>query len=212
MLSVSLICKVISRQFVAITLLYFTLSLPSANGPTEPQSQELQDSNTQLLRSFESFISDFEEHMKLHGYQTPPQPDHIAGVIAQLQTSIVSQQTLFNELDKSRPPPPYSEAVSVMVTSHLQSATNSNSEMIRIRRENEELRQHQLDRDLLNHKLVESLNKLEQNQVDLDMVTDECKKTKEQLVVHKQVLEKQQEKLEELLSENYDLKKRAGLV
>lgn len=150
--------------------------------------------------------------MKLHGYQTPPQPDHVAGIMAQLQTSIVSQQTLFTELDKTRPPPPYSEAVSVMVTSHLQSATSSNSELIRLRRENEELRQHQLDRDRLNQKLVESQSKLEQNQIDLDMVTEECKKAKDALVVHRQVLEKQQEKLEHLLSENFDLRKRAGLV
>lgn len=170
------------------------------------KSRELEDNNVHLLNSLESFICDFKEHMKFHGYQLPPQLDHIAGIMAQLQTSIVSHQA--NQLDKKRPPP-YSETVSSMtVTSHLQPASNSNSEVIRLRRENEELRQHQLDRDNLNQKLVEVQNRLEQSQADLDMVTDECKKTKDELVTHKQVLEKQQEKLQELLSENFDLKNR----
>lgn len=40
---------------------------------------------------------------------------------------------------------------------------------------------------------------------DLIMVTDECKKTKDQLLSYKQVMEKQQEHIEKLLTENFEL-------
>ena len=174
--------------------------------PTKELSLERQQSSDQLLTSFQSFISSFELHMKLHGHEAPLHPDHIAGVLAELQTSSKSEDT--NHL-----PPPYSEAVSVMVTTHMQStSSDSNSEVIRLRRENEELRQLQLDREKLNTQLVEAQSKLEQYVVDLEMVTDECKKAKEELVVYKQVLERQQETLESVLSENFDLRKRLGIV
>ncbi len=144
--------------------------------------------------------------MKLHGNSV--QPNHIEGVLAELHTLM----STVNTGEMSKPLPPYSEAVSVMVTSHLQLSSDSNSEVIRLRRENEELRQLQLDRDKLNSQLVHSQSKLEQNLIDLDMVTDECKKAKEELVVYKQVLEKQHERMESLLNENFDLKKRLGFV
>ena len=101
----------------------------------------------------------------------------------------------------------------MMVTTHLQStSSDSNSEVIQLRRENEELRQLQLDREKLNTQLVEAQSKLEQYVVEFEMVTEECKKAKEELVVYKQVLERQQETLESVLSENFDLRKRLGIV
>ncbi len=140
--------------------------------------------------------------MKLHG--STLQPDHIAEVLAELQT------VKANEINDR--PPSYSKAVSVVLTSHVQSSSDSNTEVIRLRRENEELRQLQFDRDKLNLKLVDSQSKLEQNLVDLDMVTEECKKAKEELNVYKQVLERQHERMESLLNENFDLKKRLGML
>ncbi len=178
------------------------LSLHSLSEVTKDQSQDLQDSGTQLLKSFNSFLKQFEFHMKLHG--TSLQPAHIAEVLAELQ-SIKPNEIIEH-------PPSYSKATSVVLTSHIQSTSNSNTEIIRLRRENEELRQLQLDRDKLNSKLVDSQSKFEQNLVDLDMVTEECKKAKDELVVYKQVLDKQHERMESLLNENFDLKKRLGLV
>ena len=42
---------------------------------------------------------------------------------------------------------------------------------------------------------------------DFLMVTDECKRVKEELVSYKQVMEKQQEHVERLLTENFDLRR-----
>lgn len=177
--------------------------LPHSQSDSREQSQVLQESNAQLVDSFKSFINTFEVHMKLHG--TPLLQEHITSVLAELQTSMVPTKS-----ENIQPPPSYSEAVSVVVTSHLQSSSDSNTEVIRLRRENEELRQLQLDRDKLNTQLVNSQSKLEQNMLDLDMVTQECKKAKQELVTYKQVLEKQNERMESLLSENFDLKRRLG--
>ena len=41
---------------------------------------------------------------------------------------------------------------------------------------------------------------------DFMMVTDECKRVKEELVSYKQVMEKQQEHIERLLTENFELR------
>ena len=38
------------------------------------------------------------------------------------------------------------------------------------------------------------------------MVTEECKRVKEELVSYKQVMEKQQEHIDKLLSENFDFR------
>ena len=48
---------------------------------------------------------------------------------------------------------------------------------------------------------------MDRRETDLMMVTDECKRTKEQLVSYKQVMEKQQEHIERLLTENFDLQR-----
>lgn len=48
---------------------------------------------------------------------------------------------------------------------------------------------------------------MERRESDLLMVTDECKRTKDQLVSYKQVMEKQQEHIEKLLTENFDLQR-----
>lgn len=179
-------------------------SLPEE--PTQEQCLEREQSNTQLLNSFKTFISSLEFYMKLRGHQGPIQHDHITDVLSDLHTSDKPDGTV-------QPPPPYSEAISVMVTTHLQSASSdSNSEVIRLRRENEELRQLQFDRNKLNSQLVESQSKLEQNVVDFEMVTEECMKAKESLVAYKQTLEKQHETLERLLLENSELKRRLGIV
>ncbi len=48
---------------------------------------------------------------------------------------------------------------------------------------------------------------IDRRETDLMMVTDECKRTKEQLVSYKQVMEKQQEHIEKLLTENFELQR-----
>lgn len=48
---------------------------------------------------------------------------------------------------------------------------------------------------------------MNRKETDLMMVTDECKRTKGQLVSYKQVMEKQQEHIEKLLTENFDLQR-----
>lgn len=46
---------------------------------------------------------------------------------------------------------------------------------------------------------------MERRDTDLVMVTDECRRTKDQLVSYKQVMERQQEHIERLLTENFNL-------
>jgi len=178
----------------------------STTEPNESFSKELQESNSELLTSFKSFLINFDTHLKLHSQQVPTRPDHIASILAELHKSTIDSKSDSTDTE----PPPYSEAMSVMVTSHFQFGPDSNSELIRLRRENEELRQLQLDRERLNAKLVDSQSKLELSILEMDHVTDECKKAKEELVAYKQVLESQHEKFSKLLTENYDMKRKLG--
>ena len=133
------------------------------------------------------------------------------GLLQELRSSLVSRQpaiTLGNNIHGEAPPPGYTETVSVPSHSHSQpSPSVSHSELIRLRRENEEMKAVQLERDRLQAKLMAVELKLEQQTSDFAMVTDECKRAKEHLVSYKQVMEKQQEHLERLLSENFDLKR-----
>ena len=46
---------------------------------------------------------------------------------------------------------------------------------------------------------------------DLMMVTDECKRVKEELVSYKQVMEKQQDHVDRLLTENFELRHNVNL-
>ncbi len=47
---------------------------------------------------------------------------------------------------------------------------------------------------------------LDRQMAEFLMVTDECKRVKGELVSYKQVMEKQQEHVDKLLSENFDLR------
>lgn len=47
---------------------------------------------------------------------------------------------------------------------------------------------------------------MDQQVADFVMVTEECKRVKEELVSYKQVMEKQQDHIERLLTENFELR------
>ena len=63
-----------------------------------------------------------------------------------------------------------------------------------------------MENDDLISQLMQIKILLAERSQDLDEVTSECKKTKDELVTHKQVLENYQEHIERLLTENADLK------
>ena len=52
---------------------------------------------------------------------------------------------------------------------------------------------------------------MDKKQTDFLMVTEECKKTKEELVSYKQVMEKQHEHIEKLLTENFELQRQCAV-
>ena len=148
------------------------------------QEEEREETRgNKLLQSFRSFIDVFEAHVSRHGEMlNVPRPDHVAGLLHELQSSLQEQ------VPGVEAPPSYVEAVSGS-RGRSQSIT---SEIQRLRRENEELKE-QKESLLLNAQRDRSLQ-----QSEFDWVTEECKRAKEQLVAYKQVIEKQQLQIERL--------------
>ena len=147
----------------------------------EEEREETQGSK--LLQSFRSFIDVFEAHVSRHGEMlNVPRPDHVAGLLHELQSSLEEQ------LPGVEAPPSYVEAVSGS-RGRSQSIT---SEIQRLRRENEELKE-QNESLLLNAE-----RDRHHQQSEFDWVTEECKRAKEHLVAYKQVIEKQQLQIERL--------------
>lgn len=159
----------------------------------------------------------FESHVQQHGRVQLPQPQHVAELLQELQAALQPGKSGLP------PPPTYAE---VAPYSYLHSsARRTSAELLHLRRENEQLRQVQRQCEQLSAQLKESQVRLDprydhhviimllsqveiqRRENDLMMVTDECKKTKEQLVSYKQVMEKQQEHIEKLLTENFDLQR-----
>ena len=97
-------------------------------------------------------------------------------------------------------PPPSSTAAGI--------ATSNHEELMRLRRENERLRQQGAQFQKENVQLLESKESMVKQLSDFDMVTEECKSVKEQLVAYKQVMEKQHEQMEGLLNENTELQRK----
>ena len=97
-------------------------------------------------------------------------------------------------------PPPSSTAAGI--------ATSNHEELMRLRRENERLRQQGAQFQKENAQLLESKESMVKQLSDFDMVTEECKSVKEQLVAYKQVMEKQHEQMEGLLNDNTELQRK----
>ena len=158
------------------------------------------NSNADLLETFRSFVRVFESHVRRHGGLKVQlsQPDHIAGLLQNLQISLGEE-----EHAKTDAPPTYSEMLeqSTRAATTLSQVSGESPEtarrrLARVRAENEDLVSQLMQTKML----------LAERSQDLDEVTSECKKAKDDLVTHKQVLENYQEHIERLLTENADLK------
>lgn len=108
----------------------------------------LTEGDDQLLQSFSDFISVFEAHVQHHGRVHLPQPQRIADLLQELQAALVPPKS------SESPPPTYAEVVPY---SYLQSsARHISSELLHLRRENEQLRQVQRQCERLSAQLQES--------------------------------------------------------
>lgn len=184
------------------------------------------DNNQELVETFRSFIDIFEAHVRRHGGLKVQlnQPQHIAGLLQELQLSLSGEERDSENLTSSNAPPSYSESVQHSEASTLAGgdpqhrrlsgesaplAKTHKSELRKVKVDPQELSRLQAENSDLIQQLMQTKILLAERSQDLDQVTSECKKAKDELVTHKQVLENYQEHIERLLSENADLKGRA---
>lgn len=179
--------------------------------------------NQELVQTFRSFIDAFESHVRRHGGIKVQlnQPQHIAGLLQELQVSLSEERNSEN-LTSSDAPPSYSESIQHTEASTLTGgdsqqrgpsgeSTLSKTQKLELRKlkvDPQELTRLQAENSDLIQQLMQTKVLLAERSQDLDEVTSECKKAKDELVTHKQVLENYQEHIERLLSENADLKGR----
>lgn len=208
-------------------------SSPSGGGTRDNESTSSTTSNADLLHTFRSFIEVFESHVKRHGGLKVQlnQPTHIADLLQELQLSLSEEEE--SDLGRSREdnsseaPPSYLESVGER-TPTLQrpsSTYDTQADEMRLRtlsspgrlsrlklrklqQDSTELKRLQVENDDLISQLAHTKMLLAERSQDLDEVTSECKKAKDDLVTHKQVLENYQEHIERLLTENADLRMR----
>lgn len=106
------------------------------------------EADDQLLSSFSDFISVFEAHVQHHGRVHLPQPHHIAELLQELQVSLLPVKPSVS------PPPTYTE---VAPYSYLHSSNRrSSTELLHLRRQNEQLRQVQRQCERMSAQLKES--------------------------------------------------------
>ena len=163
------------------------------------------------------------------------QPEHIAGLLQELQVSLSEEDmNVEQQRETSDAPPSYTETLenstaglqqrlrdmsSQVATvsgnqprqQSLGSPTMSrprdrSTELRKLRQDSLELSRVLAENEDLISQLMQTKMLLAERSQDLDEVTSECKKAKDDLVTHKQVLETYQEHIERLLSENADLK------
>ena len=202
--------------------------------PAAQSSDSSTGANTDLIGTFRSFVSAFEAHLRRHGGLKVQlnQPEHIAGLLQELQVSLSNEEVESEKRAETEAPPTYFETLeqdhnstvtgpfnkpssSSFVSSSTQQRRQSlesptlksrATELRRLRRESQELARVQAENEDLISQLMQTKVLLAERSQDLDEVTSECKKTKDELVTHKQVLENYQEHIEKLLTENADLK------
>ena len=189
--------------------------------------------NSDLLETFRSFVRVFESHVRRHGGLKVQlnEPEHIAGLLQELQVSLGDEEIEAGKTSEA--PPTYSETVKQDVSSVIRSgnapppspltpfspsrqqrkqsldsptAKSRASELRRLRQDSHDLSRILSENEDLISQLKDTKMLLAERSQDLDEVTSECKKAKEALVTHKQVLENYQEHIERLLTENADLK------
>ena len=197
---------------------------------TSPAAQSTDSStnstgaNSDLLETFRSFVRVFESHVRRHGGLKVQlnQPQHIAGLLQELQVSLSDEEIESGK--KQEAPPTYSESVKQdekfnsstdpLPTSQQQRRKSIDSptakyranELRKLLHDSQELARVQAENEDLISQLTHAKILLAERSQDLDEVTSECKKAKDELVTHKQVLENYQEHIERLLTENADLK------
>ena len=220
--------------------LYLNSGQLSAIRDTSPAAQSTDSStnsagaNSDLLETFRSFVRVFESHVRRHGGLKVQlnQPQHIAGLLQELQVSLSDEETESGK--KNEAPPTYSETVKrdenhalgphsnppphlpPLSSPHTQpqrrpsldspTAKSRANELRKLRLDSQELAKVQAENEDLISQLTQAKILLAERSQDLDEVTSECKKAKDELVTHKQVLENYQEHIERLLTENADLK------
>ena len=191
--------------------------------------------NEDLLQTFHSFVQVFECHVRRHGGLKVQlrQPEHIAGLLQELEVSLGEEELqVEQERGADDAPPSYSETFQdisstqqrVRTASSVSTTTGSppqnrrvslgspretmkSRDLQKVRQESQqELARLKVENDDLISQLMSAKMLLAERSQDLDEVTSECKKAKEELVTHKQVLENYQEHIERLLTENADLK------
>lgn len=119
-----------------------------STSPSQSRPHPPQETDDQLLHSFSDFISVFESHVQHHGHVRLPQPQRIAELLQELQSALLPVKPSVS------PPPTYAE---VAPYSYLQSSTQrSSTELLHLRRENEQLRQVQRQCERLSAQLKES--------------------------------------------------------
>ena len=97
------------------------------------------EDDDQLLKSFTDFISTFESHVQQHGHVHLPHPQRVATLLEELHSSLLPVTC------NHSPPPTYTEVVTPPFSFLQSSARKSSSELLHLRRENEQLRQVQRD-------------------------------------------------------------------
>ena len=191
--------------------------------------------NSDLLETFRSFVRVFESHVRRHGGLKVQlnQPEHIAGLLQELQVSLSDEEIKSGKTNEAPPtysetlkqdenlvtgpqstPPPHLPPLSTSQHHHSQrresmdspTAKSRANELRKLLHDSQQLARVQAENEDLISQLTQTKILLAERSQDLDEVTSECKKAKDELVTHKQVLENYQEHIERLLTENADLK------
>ena len=195
--------------------------------PAAQSSDSSMGTNSDLIQTFRSFVQAFEAHVNRHGGLKVQlnQPEHIAGLLQELQVSLSDEEKDGEKNPEN--PPTYSETLERYQDTTLLSRGHSTNpspsqqrrqtlesptaksraqELRKLRHDSQELARIQTENDDLISQLTHTKVLLAERSQDLDEVTSECKKAKDDLVTHKQVLENYQEHIERLLTENADLR------
>lgn len=194
-----------------------------------------QQGQVELTESFNSFLKQLEHYLSRDGRQN--NCEQVMKVLEQVRTKSLETDTGRNTntgspIGANNAPPTHFDTVSTFFASYHQSKMttptppalsssphqgypstvgSNHEELMRLRRENERLRQQEAEYQKENTQLLESKENMVKQLSDFDMVTEECKSVKEQLVAYKQVMEKQHEQMERLLNENTELQRKLAL-
>lgn len=222
-----------------------TLHEDSSDNVVGQDDEHLQESQHELVQSFNSFLKALEVHLRRTGEHNLPRDQQVVTILRQIQTK--SQEATETTAISSKhseevnpstgkvvaspsvidSPPSYYDTVSTFIANYHHPTRSSppstpsptgfphsgsaHNELMRLRRENERLRTQEMEYQRENALLIKKKESMVTQLSDFDMVTEECKNVKEQLVAYKQVMEKQHEQMERLLNENTELQRKLAL-